>query len=75
MRLFSHRRRPVHLGPFPLERLPRADEVAGAGTGALPTDPNPAGADCVMHAVPEYQQLFARFLDGKVAPRARVGRA
>ena len=23
MRLFSHRKRPVHLGPYPLERLPR----------------------------------------------------
>ncbi len=67
MRLFSHRRRPVHLGPFPLERLPRGREVAGAKTGALPSDPNPAGEYGVVHAVPEYQQLFARFLEGQVA--------
>jgi reductive dehalogenase len=68
MRFFSHRHRPVHLGPFPLERLPRAGDIAGAKTGALPTDPNLAVEDSVVHAVPEYQQLFARFLDGKVAP-------
>ncbi len=68
MRLFSHRRRPVHLGPFPLERLPRGREIAGAKTGALPADPNSPGEDGITHVIPEYQRLFARFLDGKAAP-------
>ena len=68
MRLFSHRRRPVHLGPFPLERLPRAAQVAGARTGGLPGAEQAAGDDCIAHAAPEYQQLFARFLDGRIAP-------
>ena len=31
MRLFSYRDRPVHLGPYPLERLTRSD-VAPAST-------------------------------------------
>jgi hypothetical protein len=44
MRLFSHRKRPVHLGPFPLERLPRASAVAGALTGAQPEVSPPPGA-------------------------------
>jgi reductive dehalogenase len=68
MRFFSHRRRPVHLGPFPLERLPRAAEVAGGRTGALPGDARPPGADSVAHAIPEYQALFASYLEGKIAP-------
>jgi reductive dehalogenase len=71
MRLFSHRRRPVHLGPFPLERLPRAAEPSGALTGAQPGDRHAAGKDAVAHAIPEYQALFARYFDGEVA-RARA---
>jgi len=68
MRLFSHRNRPVHLGPFPLERLPRTASVAGPATGAQPVDPHAPGAACIAQSMPEYQALFARFLDGKVAP-------
>ena len=67
MRIFSHRRRPVHLGPFPLERLPRAPEPVGELTGTLAGDEHAAGEDSVVHAVPEYQSLFASFLDGAVA--------
>ena len=68
MRLFSHRRRPVHLGPFPLERLPRAAAPVGPVTGAQPADPHSRGDACVANSMPEYQALFARFLDGKAAP-------
>jgi reductive dehalogenase len=68
MRLFSHRRRPVHLGPFPLERLPRSAGVTGPATGAQPEDPQRAGDECVAQSMPEYHALFARFLDGPVAP-------
>jgi reductive dehalogenase len=71
MRLFSHRRRPVHLGPFPLERLARASAVAGPPTGDQPTEPDPAGDAAVAHAMPEYQTLFARHFDGEIA-RARA---
>jgi len=67
MRLFSHRHRPVHFGPFPLERLPRGREVAGGRTGTLPGDGQAPGEDSVGDAVPEYQALFASFLDGEVA--------
>ncbi len=68
MRLFSHRRRSVHLGPFPLERLPRAREVSGGRTGTLPRDGQAPGDDSVAHAFPEYQELLAGYLDGKIAP-------
>ena len=33
MRLFSYRDRPVHLGPYPLERLARADARPEPATG------------------------------------------
>ena len=37
MRLFSTRDRPVHLGPYPLERLARLDNTEGpADLSALP---------------------------------------
>jgi hypothetical protein len=68
MRLFSHRKRPVHLGPFPLERLPRATSVSGPATGAQPVDPLAPGPACIAQSIPEYQALFRRFLDGTVAP-------
>ena len=68
MRLFSHRRRPVHLGPFPLERLPRGREIAGGKTGTLAGDGRASSEDSVAHAFPEYQKLFASFFDGKIAP-------
>ena len=46
MRLFSYRDRPVHLGPYPLERLRRSDTApdlsAVAAMQALSfDDPNP----------------------------------
>jgi reductive dehalogenase len=67
MQLFSHRRRPVHLGRFPLERLPRAGEIAGARSGVLPGDTQAPGEESVGHAIPEYHALFATYFDGKVA--------
>jgi len=69
MRLFSGRNRPVHLGPYPLERLKRATE-------APPEPPRPArpepdrtirdGLDGTLHF---YRGLFEQFRDGTVAPQ------
>ncbi len=43
MKLFSNRKRAVHLGPFPLERLPRLDRPVAAVVGsARPISPLPA---------------------------------
>jgi reductive dehalogenase len=62
MRLFSYRKRPVHLGRFPLERLPRAD-APPAGSGALPGDAVPAPDASIAHVLPEYYELFTSTFD------------
>lgn len=66
-RLFSNRDRPFDMGVLPTELLPRA---AGADVAAArqPADAGAAGAHAIAGAVPEYRELFARFLDGAVAP-------
>jgi reductive dehalogenase len=68
MKLFSHRHRPVHLGPFPLERLPRTARVEGPDSGELAREVEAAGIDAVSHVIPEYLSLFHKHLDGPVAP-------
>lgn len=73
MRLFSNRKRAFHLGPFPLERLARADIVALGRAGRLPGDAEAAREAAVSHAIADYLKLFAGHLDGKVtAQRAPV---
>jgi ferredoxin len=68
MRIYSNRNRPNHLGQFALERLARVDEVT-AQPAAVPRDSGQAAADSIHAEVEEYARLFARFLDGPVAPR------
>jgi reductive dehalogenase len=68
MRLFFHRHRPVHLGPFPLECLARATVPAGAANGQLPGEPHAPGNTSVAPVLLEYAQLFMRLLDGQSAP-------
>ncbi len=41
MKLFSHRKRPVHLGPFPLERLRRLTDPGARPLGIEPGRPLP----------------------------------
>jgi reductive dehalogenase len=70
MRLFSYRDRPVHLGPYPLERLTRQDAVPDLGTvppmQALPfDDPNP---ESLVHAMTRYMGMFDLVRDGSVNP-------
>jgi reductive dehalogenase len=60
MRLFSTRNRPVHLGPFPLERLARRSGLPGldAVTPMEPLsfdDPDPAS---LSHAMARYIAMF-----------------
>jgi len=69
-RLFSNRNRPFDLGPLPLELLPR-NPGAPLAEALQPVDAAAAGADSILPAIPEYRELFAKFLDGEVA-RARA---
>ena len=75
MRLHSHKHRPFHLGPLALECLPRADgkiseTVGGSGSPGFlqPDEANAGSADSINAVLPEYFNLFAKFLTGPVAP-------
>ena len=72
MRLFSHKNRPMHLGPFALERLARSNSIPeykqtgkepeqGAGT--------PDNPKSMAGAFREYIDLFDRMRLGDAAPR------
>jgi ferredoxin len=66
-RLFSNRGRSFDLGPLPAELLPR-DALAPILEARQPADAPPAAADSILPAVPEYRELFAKYLDGEIAP-------
>ena len=68
MRLYSHKDRPVHMGPLALEYLPRATADAPLAVGRLPGDANTAASDSIAAVLPEYAVLFNRLLEGPVAP-------
>jgi hypothetical protein len=68
MRLFSTRSRPVHLGPFPLERLARSGDMPDLQhvepMRALSfDDPNP---ESLSHAMARYIGMFDLVRDGPV---------
>jgi ferredoxin len=69
-RLFSNRDRPFDLGILPTELLAR-DAAATIGEARQPGDTSPAGPQSILAAIPEYRELFAKFLDGDLA-RARA---
>jgi len=68
MRLFSYRKRPVHLGPYPLERLQRQrslpDLAAIAPMTALSFDD--ANPESLSHAMARYIAMFDLVRDGAV---------
>lgn len=68
MRIYSNRNRPNHLGQFALERLARVEQVK-VRSAALPRDSRQAAVGSISAEAEEYARLFARFLDGPVAPR------
>lgn len=66
-RLYSHRDRPVHGGPLPVERLPRG--AVGPQPGiAQPEDPESPDEASVLAVLPAYQSLLAGHRDGDIAP-------
>ena len=75
MKLFSHRKRPVHLGPYPLERLPRSPRRSAGDVARLPSRPvepgreGPVGAG---HAYQRYLDLYDEQRAGEPAPLAPV---
>ena len=74
MRLFSAKRRPFHLGPYPSERLRRradAPDLAPVPTMQALSfdDPNPAS---LAHAMARFIAMFDVVRDGAVGPPAEI---
>jgi reductive dehalogenase len=71
VRLFSYRDRPVHLGPYPLERLTRRDDAPDLA--AVPpmqrVDFDLPDALSISHAMKRYVAMFDVVRDGVVAAR------
>lgn len=77
MKLFSHRKRAVHLGPYPLERLPRlthpSAEPPGLGRQVRrPTEAADSGPRNAAHAYDRYFEMYDAQRGGEVAPEAPV---
>ncbi len=70
MRLFSDAKRPVHLGPFPLERLARHSTPKAHRPPAANTAPPPDTAeapDSITHAMRDYQAMMDALRHGPTA--------
>lgn len=82
MKLFSHKKRPVHLGPYPLERLPRIDDPAELPPGlegyqsttrslpGRPAESSAGGPRSVAHAYGRYIDMCDAEREGDLAPDA-----
>lgn len=79
MKLFTNRRRPYTFGPYPLEKVPRADAVPPTGTPPLPRAPRersqmergeaPAPAPhSVAASIAPYLAFLRELRDGDTAP-------
>ena len=75
MKLFSSKKRPVHLGPYPLERLPRvADPAAPVARQAKrqPGERAKAGAQTAASAYAPYLALYDEQRTGEVSPMGPI---
>ena len=64
------RNRPFHLGPYPLEALPRDDApiaAEGARPPSLPTSPK-RDSGLLVAASDRYSGIYGQFADGEPAP-------
>ncbi len=73
-RLFSHRNRPAHLGPYPLEKLARVDDAPGLDSlkpqpGLTFDSDDPTS---IITAMGEYQAMLDATRDGHVKPERAV---
>ena len=73
VRLFSDRKRPVHMGPFPTERLARLPSVplSGVPPFAPVAFRRPEAPESIVNAMGEYQAMLDAIRDGLVN-RARA---
>ncbi len=74
-RIFSDRSRPVHLGPFPIERLERRDQAAETVAPMVPpmvplSFDRPEQPESIVNAMGEYQAMLDVIRDGLVNPAA-----
>ena len=69
-RLFSDRKRPVHLGPFPLEKLARKETVDLSAVPAMRAIcfDRPNAPQSIVNAMREYQAMLDAIRDGIVNP-------
>ena len=71
MRMFSYRDRPVHLGPYPLERL-RRTHAAPEDSGLPPMEAlrfAHSDPESLSHAMARYMAMFDLVRDGAVNPK------
>ncbi len=68
MRFFSDKDRPVHMGPYPLERLSRQDQAEPGDVPPFqPLDfQRPETPDSIVNAMGEYQAMLDAIRDGLV---------
>ncbi|MFK5978958.1 MAG: reductive dehalogenase [Rhizobiaceae bacterium] len=69
MRFFSYKDRPVHLGPYPLERLKRTDimpSLKGVPAHSQITFDCPDAPRSIVNAMAEYQAMLDAIRDGMV---------
>ncbi|MEL7462984.1 MAG: reductive dehalogenase [Pseudomonadota bacterium] len=71
LRLFSDKNRPVHLGPYPLERLARSPDVDLSGVPGFESLDfrRPETPASILNAMGEYQAMMDAIRDGLVAKR------
>lgn len=71
MVFFSNRSRPYHLGPYPLERLPRNASLSGVEAARPRAARPPAGTGGTGEfaaAIEKYRRIFETLRDGEPAP-------
>ncbi len=69
LRFFSSKDRPVHMGPYPLERLKRQDTLPDLGVvpaWAPVSFRRPNAPDSIVNAMGEYQAMLDAIRDGMV---------
>lgn len=66
LRLFSHKKRPFHMGPYPTERLPRASSAPSTPVNPL-QPPTARGKTPISAAMAPYFALFETLRQGEVA--------